>query len=182
MQDLSLNILDITDNSIKAMANLIEINVVVSGNILTIEVKDNGKGMSKEFLKNVTDPYVTTRKTRNVGLGIPFFKMQAELSGGTFYIDSTEGKGTVIRATFEVDNIDRPPIGNLSDTICALLPAFETIDMIFNLKVNENHFVFDTKELKENLDGVSVAEPFVIKFVKDFLEENIKTVLGGVIL
>ena len=182
MQDLSLNILDITDNSIKAMAELIEINITVFDNILTIEIKDNGKGMSKDFLSKVTDPYVTTRKTRSVGLGIPFFKMQAELSGGTFYIDSTEGEGTIIRATFEVNNIDRPPLGNLSETICALLPAFETRELVLNFEVNENSFVFDTKELKENLEGVSSAEPFVIKFVKDFLEENIKTVLGGVIL
>lgn len=182
MQDLSLNILDITDNSIKAMAELIEINITVFDNILTIEIKDNGKGMSKDFLSKVTDPYVTTRKTRSVGLGIPFFKMQAELSGGTFYIDSTEGEGTIIRATFEVNNIDRPPLGNLSETICALLPAFETRELVLNFEVNENSFVFDTKELKENLEGVSIAEPFVIKFVKDFLEENIKTVLGGVIL
>ena len=182
MQDLSLNILDITDNSIKAMAELIEINITVFDNILTIEIKDNGKGMSKDFLSKVIDPYVTTRKTRSVGLGIPFFKMQAELSGGTFYIDSTEGEGTIIRATFEVNNIDRPPLGNLSETICALLPAFETRELVLNFEVNENSFVFDTKELKENLEGVSIAEPFVIKFVKDFLEENIKTVLGGVIL
>ena len=182
MQDLSLNILDITDNSIKAMAELIEINITVFDNILTIEIKDNGKGMSEDFLSKVTDPYVTTRKTRSVGLGIPFFKMQAELSGGTFYIDSTEGEGTIIRATFEVNNIDRPPLGNLSETICALLPAFETRELVLNFEVNENSFVFDTKELKENLEGVSIAEPFVIKFVKDFLEENIKTVLGGVIL
>lgn len=182
MQELSLNVLDIADNSVKAGAKNIEINISVQGNVLTIEIKDDGCGMSKEFLSKVTDPYSTTRKTRNVGLGIPFFKMEAELSGGEFTIESEEGKGTDVKATFMIDSIDRPPLGDLSETITALLPACNERELKMNFEVNDEKFVFDTRELKEQLEGVPVDEPYVLQFVKEMIQENITSIVGGVVL
>ena len=182
MQDLSLNILDIVDNSIKAKASLINVDLTVKGNILTIEIKDNGCGMDKDFLSKVTDPYSTTRKTRNVGLGIPFFKMEAEMSGGTFSIDSEKGVGTVVKATFEVDHIDRPPLGDISETIVALLPACTDCDMVFKFVADEEEFVFDTRELKEQLEGAPIDEPYVLQFVKEMILENTTIILGGVVI
>lgn len=182
MQELSLNVLDIADNSVKAGAKNIEINISVEGNVLTIEIKDDGCGMSKEFLSKVTDPYSTTRKTRNVGLGIPFFKMEAELSGGEFTIESEEGKGTDVKATFMIDSIDRPPLGDLSETITALLPACNERELKMSFEVNDEKFIFDTKELKEQLEGVPVDEPYVLQFVKEMIQENITSIVGGVVL
>lgn len=183
MQELSLNILDITDNSIKAKAELINIDVMVEDNVLTIRIKDNGCGMSEEFLQKATDPYSTTRKTRNVGLGIPFFKMEAELSGGTFDIQSKLGVGTIVTATFLVDSIDRPPLGDLAETMVALVPACATCDIILTFGYNGEEFVFDTRELKEQLGGAdSLEEPFVLQFIREMIQENIQSIIGGAIL
>ena len=182
MQDLSMNILDIADNSIKAGAKLIEISVCTENNILTITIKDDGCGMDKDFLSKVTDPYATTRKTRNVGLGIPLFKMEAEMAGGSFEIDSVLNKGTLVKATFQIHHIDRPPLGDLSDTITALLPACDNCDISLLFKKDKDSFVFDTRELKEQLNGESVSQPYVMQFVKEMLNENILTILGGTIL
>ena len=182
MQDLSLNILDIVDNSIKARAKKIFVTLTVENNVLSIKIKDDGCGMDKEFLSKVTDPYSTTRKTRNVGLGIPFFKMEAEMSGGTFDIQSEKGVGTVVTATFMVDHIDRPPLGDISETVVALLPACNDCDMVFTFSFEGREFVFDTEELKEQLEGVPVDEPYVLQFVKELIQENITRIIGGVIL
>ena len=182
MQDLSLNILDIVDNSIKAKASLINVDVIAEKNVLTIEIKDNGCGMDKDFLSKVTDPYSTTRKTRNVGLGIPFFKMEAEMSGGEFVIDSELGKGTVVKATFLIDHIDRPPFGDVAETIVALLPACTDCDMVFTFRSDVDEFVFDTRELKEQLEGTPIDEPYVLQFVKEMILENTTIILGGVVI
>jgi hypothetical protein len=182
MQDLSLNILDIADNSIKAEASLIEIEVIAEGNLLTIRIKDDGCGMSEEFAAKAADPYVTTRKTRNVGLGLPFFKMESEISGGKFSIKSEKGKGTTVEATFVIDNIDRPPLGDLPETALALLPACTKCDLVLKFVYGGKEFTFDTRELKERLDGTAIDEPYVMQFVKDLIQENITSILGGVIL
>ncbi len=177
-----MNILDIADNSIKAGASLIEITVNAADNMLYIEIKDNGCGMDKDFLKTVTDPYSTTRKTRNVGLGIPLFKMEAEMSGGAFEITSEKGKGTEVKASFLINHIDRPPLGSLAETVAALLPACENRDLILNFAKDGERFVFDTRELKEQLEGEAVGQPYVLQFVKEMINENILSIIGGTIL
>ena len=106
MREISLNILDIAQNSVKAEASKVEIGILAENNLLTIYVSDNGKGMSKEFLASVTDPFTTTRTTRKVGMGIPLFKMAAESTGGSFSIESELGKGTTTTATFVIDRND----------------------------------------------------------------------------
>ena len=112
MPELSLNILDVTQNSVTAGANLIKINISAStaDDRLTISISDNGCGMTEEQVKNVTDPFFTSRTTRKVGLGIPFFKMAAELTGGSFRIESKVGEGTTTTAVFGLSSIDRMPL------------------------------------------------------------------------
>ncbi|NLZ24976.1 MAG: sensor histidine kinase [Clostridiales bacterium] len=176
MQELALNILDIVENSVKAQARLIEIDITAIGNTLTIEIRDDGIGMAPEFLARVTDPFTTTRVTRKVGMGIPLFKMAAEMSGGDFSIESEEGKGTKVRATFMIDSIDRPPLGDLSETMVALLSESEqnsNVEYILRFKCDDNvDFIFDTRELKEQLGGIPVDTPEVLVFVRDFIKEN----------
>ena len=118
MKEISLHIMDIVQNSITANAKLIEISLVIDRkkDVISITIKDNGKGMSKEMLANVTSPFVTTRTTRRVGLGISLFKAGAEGSGGSFTITSEEGAGTELTASYVLDNIDRPPIGDFAGT------------------------------------------------------------------
>lgn len=178
MRELALNILDIVENSVKAGASLVNIDVIAKGNVLTISIVDDGCGMDAEFLSRVTDPFTTTRTTRKVGMGIPLFKMAAEMAGGQFVIKSEKGVGTAISATFVIDNIDREPLGNLADTMVTLLSDEKPTEFLLRVEVDGNKFEFDTRELKAQLDGISVCEPEVLIFVRDMINENI-TQIGG---
>ena len=94
-------------------------------------VKDNGDGMSKESVKKVEDPFYTTSKIKNVGFGVPFVKMAAQLTGGNLKIDSEEGVGTSIEAVFVLDNIDRMPLGNISSTMHSLIIGNAKTDFLY---------------------------------------------------
>ena len=151
MQELSLNILDIAQNSVVAGASLIEIMVEASGEnnkMLTIIIKDNGKGMDSQTLENVTNPFFTSRTTRKVGLGIPLFKMAAEQTGGFFDITSEVGVGTQVKAVFDTSNIDCTPLGDVWDTVAILIQMNEDIDFIYTAKRGTEEFVCDTRQLK----------------------------------
>ena len=175
MKELSLNILDIAQNSVAANAKQIVISVIIKAdeNLLKIIIEDDGKGMSEEILQAVTDPFVTTRTTRKVGMGIPLFKQSAEQSDGDFNIKSELGKGTVVTASYKLNHIDRPPIGDVASTIAMLVSCNENIDFIFNYISDDYEFIFDTKEIKAILNGVSVNTPDVVIWMQDFIRENI---------
>ena len=174
MKELSLNILDIAQNSISANADLIciTVNENAVNDFLKIIISDNGKGMSKEFLKTVTDPFSTTRKTRKVGMGISLLKLVAEQTNGTFEIESELGIGTTVTATFGLNHIDRPPLGNIEQSISSLVSCNEHIDFVYTRLINGNEFVFDTREIKKILNGVSLAEPDVIIWIQEYIKEN----------
>lgn len=184
MTELSLNILDIAENSVKAGATLTEITVEAeqSKNRLVIAVKDNGCGMSEEQVKRVTDPFYTTRTTRKVGLGVPFFKDSAEAAGGSFSISSKVGVGTLLIAEYELDNIDRMPMGDLTATMHTLITMHEDTDFLFTYKVNGNEFVLDTRELREILGDISFKENEISNYIRDYLKENIAFVTGETII
>lgn len=180
MRELSLHILDIAENSVKAGATLIKISVVAKNGRLIISVEDNGKGMSKDFLQKACDPFSTTRTTRKVGMGIPLFKQAAEMAGGSFDIESALNKGTTVRAEFEIDNIDRAPLGDLVSTILTQLN--NDIDYVWTYSVDDRTFVFDTREVKNQLEGVPIDSPEIVLFIKDLLIENIQSINGGLLL
>ena len=179
MRELALNILDIVENSVKANASLVEIDVIAKDNLLTIAIRDDGKGMSKEFLAKVTDPYTTTRTTRKVGMGLPLLKMEAEMSGGSFKIESELGVGTTVTTCFEIDHIDRPPLGDLGETMSTLLCNGDLVDYVLNYSVDDVGFSLDTRELKNELGGIPLDEPEVLLFVKNYIRENISQIGGA---
>ena len=184
MPEISLNILDVAENSVRAEAKLIEIGVVAeeAADRLTVTIKDDGCGMSEEQVAHVTDPFFTTRKTRRVGLGVPFFKLSAEQTGGSFTIDSRIGEGTCVTAVYGLSSIDRMPLGDLAGTIKQLILMHEDFDFLFTFTVNDQSFVLDTRELREILGDVSFQEPEVASYIGGYLEENIKEVQGAVSL
>ena len=181
MQELSMNILDIAENSVRAGAALIEITVDenLSEDLLTITVRDNGCGMTKEQLANVIDPFYTTRTTRKVGLGVPFFKMAAELTGGNLEIQSTVGEGTLILAHFVRSSIDRMPLGDINETISTLIHCNPQIDFVYTRRFDNDVMQLDTREFRRILDGVELNDPTVSKFIRDFLAENTSDLLAG---
>jgi len=176
MDELSLNILDISQNSIAAGASLVDINIEendVSDSII-ISVKDNGMGMSEEFLETVEDPFSTTRTTRRIGLGISFLKEAAEMTGGRIEIKSELGVGTVITAFFVKSHIDRQPIGNLAETILTLVSLNTEIDFEICYKINDKEFIFSTQEIKAIIgDDAALNSPPVINFLNEYLTEHI---------
>lgn len=179
MQEISLNIMDLSQNSIAAGATLIAISVCENPekDILTVEIADNGKGMTKEQLEAAADPFYTTRTTRKVGLGVPFFKMAAEMSGGNFEINSEVGKGTSIRGIFGLSNIDRMPLGNVNETIAMLIYCNPDIDFVYTRKRGAKGFILDTRELRKVLGGVPLNTNDVLIWIKDFLSESESEIL-----
>jgi len=182
MSELSLNVLDIAQNSIAAEAKLVEIDIEENSaeDRITIRVKDNGKGMSKEFLDTVEDPFITTRTTRRIGLGISFLKEAAEMTGGYIEIISELGTGTTITAYFTMSHIDRQPIGNLTETIITLVSFNPEIDFIIKYNVNDNEFIFSTYEVKTMLgDDTKLNSPPIVVFLKEYISEHIENLSGG---
>jgi hypothetical protein len=178
MKDLSLHILDIVQNSISAKATFIEISIDENheANTYFVRIKDNGKGMPKEMLEKVTDPYVTSRTTRKVGLGLPLLKMNAERTGGNLKISSEEGKGTEVEAEFINDNIDRLPLGDIAGTIVILASANPTIEFIYTHTVDGEQYIFDTREIKEALEDISINDVHIFKYLKEMINENLQEI------
>ncbi len=174
MKELSLHLLDIVQNSITAGATRIEINITnsVQKDLVAISVKDNGCGMSEEFVRRVTDPFTTTRTTRKVGLGIPLFKLAAETAGGEFKITSEVGKGTVVDASFQLSNIDRPPLGDLKGTLITLIQGSPQINIIYTYVTDQGEFVLNTDEIRNIMEGVPINEPEVLSWIGEFISEN----------
>lgn len=179
LNDISLHILDLAQNSINADSHLIEINIEILKDIMHISIKDDGKGMSREHLLEASDPFFTTRKTRKVGLGIAFFKQASELSGGSFNISSKKNVGTEINATFELNHIDCLPIGNISSTIHLLIVSNDNIDFLYTYSFNNKSFKLDTREVRRLLEGIPLYSPEVSLFIKNYLNENKEEVDRG---
>lgn len=181
MTEISLNILDIAQNSVSAHANLIEISVEINQKIdlLTIKINDNGCGMTAEQAINAQDPFYTTRTTRKVGLGIPFFKQAALSCGGSFNLESAPGNGTRIEAAFRLTHIDRMPLGDITSTMYSLITFHPDIDFLYTYRVDDKSFLLDTKELRCILQDVPLSDPQVATFIRDYLKENHAEVNGS---
>jgi len=176
MNDLSLHIIDIIQNSISAGATLITLTIIedIHGNLLTIIIADNGKGMNSEQVKKLSDPFFTTRTTRKVGMGIPLFRQSAGQSGGELIVESAVGVGTKVTATFVHDNIDRPPLGDVANSFILMVSANPQLDFILKYVYNGEEYIFDTVEIKEVLDGMPLNNPSVIKMLTEMVRNNIQ--------
>lgn len=184
MTELSLNVLDVAENSTKAGASLVSITVDADTALdcLDISIEDDGCGMDEEQVKRVTDPFFTSRTTRKVGLGVPFFKYAAECTGGTFSIRSEKGKGTLVTARFVLSHIDRMPLGDISATIYTLVTCHPETNFVYTYRYNGHEFTLDTRQLKEILGDVSFQEPEVAEFIREYLTENKLETDGGALI
>lgn len=178
MREISLHILDIAENSVAAQAKniLISVEENTESDRLCISIQDDGKGMDEKMVSRVIDPFTTSRTTRKVGLGIPLLKEAAETCNGFLIITSQPGSGTSVNVEFELNHIDRMPLGNLKDTFFSLFIAFPEIHWIFKYYRNGNGFYFDDAEMKKELQGVSLTEPPVLSFFRDLFENGLLNV------
>ena len=173
MKELSLHILDIAQNSLRAEATCVQISVrdSLSQDLLEITIQDNGRGMDAALLARVTEPFVTTRTTRQMGLGIPLFQMAAEQTGGALSIESTPGEGTTLRCSFSRSHIDTPPMGNMTESLLTLIQGAPEVDFLYQYETDRQAFQFDTREMREILEDVPLNAPEVLDWIRGRLEE-----------
>ncbi len=178
MRELALHLLDIAENSVAAGAKTIRIDVVEDpkADRLQMKIADDGKGMSEEMVKQVTDPFITSRTTRKVGLGLPLLKEAAELCNGSLNISSKLGEGTEVSVDFQRSHIDRMPLGDLATTFLNLFIANPSVNFIFSYRVDQESFYLDDSSIKSELQGVSLTEPVVLTFLRNLFESGINNV------
>lgn len=180
MKELSLNILDISENSTKAGATLVEISITEGDDTLKIEIRDNGHGMTPETLLSVTNPFYTTRTTRRVGMGIPLFKFAAEQTGGGIEIkskhisDFPEEHGTAVSAVFYKTHIDFTPLGDVVSTVVTLIQGHPTVDFLFTHKTREKEISLDTREIRAVLENIPLDSFEVLAWIRENLAEQYK--------
>ena len=178
MKELSLNILDISENSTKAGATLVEISITESDERLEIKIKDDGHGMTSEILDSVANPFCTTRTTRKVGMGIPLFKFAAEQTGGTVEIkskhinDFPDEHGTVVSALFYKTHIDFTPLGDIISTVVTLIQGHPTVDFLFVHKTPDREILLDTREIRAVLENVPLDGFEVLMWIRENLTEQ----------
>ncbi len=178
MKELSLNILDIAENSLKAGASLTEILIEERDSVLTLTIKDNGCGMSDEIEKNVGNPFYTTRTTRKVGMGIPLLKLAAEQTGGGISIHSQtieeapDSHGTTVTAKFFMDHLDFTPLGDVTSTITTLIQGHPDRDFLFRHTKVGGEVILDTRELRAMLDDIPLDSYEIIKWIEGYIAEQ----------
>lgn len=183
MTEISLNVLDVAENSTRAGATLVQITVDASQDKdrLVIIIEDDGCGMTPEQVSKVTDPFYTSRTTRKVGLGVPFFKYAAESTGGSFQILSTPGEGTTVTAEFTLSHIDRMPLGDMTATIHNLVIYHPETDFLYRYCYNGRSFTMDTREFRQVLGDIPFDTPEISEYIKEYLTENKLETDGGAV-
>lgn len=178
MLELAQNILDIAENSIRAGAKLIVISVIEDStrNLLTIEIKDDGCGMKGDEISRALDPFYTTKNVRRVGLGLPLLTDAARMSGGQLDLQSEAGKGTKVIANFQLNHIDRQPLGNISSTLVSLIVANSNVDFIYEHWHNDQQFKLDTRLIRNEIGDIPIYHPEIVKYIRDVIEEGLKEI------
>lgn len=179
MDEISLHILDIVENSITAGSTKILLRIIkdTNKNIIKVIVKDNGKGMTPEQLKMSTNPFYSTKKQGKGGLGLALIKQTCEQCECTFNMDSKLGLGTLVEATMLIDHPDRPVMGDLTSTVVSLIAGLnENLNMIFEVNADEFNYKLDTSEIRKELDGMPLNHPAVMQFMKNDIKENIEDI------
>jgi hypothetical protein len=177
MTELSLNILDIVQNSVRAEADEIRIEITesVTNDIFELIVSDNGKGIPAEILSTVDDAFTTTRTTRKIGLGLPLLKYHAELTGGNLSITS-DGKGTIVKARFGLTHIDRQPLGDITGVLIILISSNPEISIFYSHKTDSGTYSFSTTEIKEALETEKLDDFSLLQDIKEMIKSNLENI------
>jgi len=178
MLTIALNILDIAQNSIRAKAS--EISVVITESklqdLFEVIIRDNGEGIPSEIKDRVTDPFVTTRTTRKTGMGLPLLKFQSGLAGGDLTVDSCEGKGTRVRATFALSHIDRQPLGDIAGVMTILMTANPGIDFLYGHKTDTGEYNFSSKEIRDYLGINDFNDSRLLADIREMINQNLNDI------
>ena len=177
MLELALHVLDAMQNSVEAGADRLELSIQedLENDRMVIELKDNGQGMAPELAQRVLDPFVTTRKTRHVGLGLPLFATAARRCDGDLQIQSEPGKGTQVTALFRHSHWDRPPLGDVPSALLAILLAQRPVDVVYTHRVGNREFCFDSSEVRQELGDIPLSSMRVRSWILETLYEGEKS-------
>jgi hypothetical protein len=181
MEDISLHILDVAQNSVAAGATLISIRIADNpeSDSFVLEVEDNGRGIPRDVLRKVLDPFYTTRTTRNVGLGLSLLAQSARDTGGDISVKSEEGRGATVTARFRPSHIDMKPIGDIASSLLTLIAGNPSLDFFFSYEKAGARFEFDTEGIKKVLEEVPLTSPYVLSWLKDELKWSLRAVTSG---
>ncbi len=171
MEELSLHILDVVENGTAAGATLVRVEIEENSDEdrLVIRIEDNGRGMDPEAAQQAVDPFVTTRTTRRVGMGLPLLRQATEDAEGSFVIRSQPGKGTHVTATFQASHLDRQPLGDLAETMVTLILGNPDIDFVYEHTIDGAKTTLDTREVREQLGDVPITDPAVLGLIRNLL-------------
>ncbi len=183
MHDLSLHLLDLVGNSLRARATRISCTVAADPDrgLLTVRIEDDGCGMDAALLAEVADPYRTTRTTRRVGLGVPFFKEAAEAAGGTLRIASETGRGTRLEGTFRLGHVDRLPLGDMGETLSVLVRSRPDVEFALAFEAKDRRFDLSTEEIRGVLGNGPLDAPEVLAWIAGTVAEGQREVFGGIL-
>ena len=178
MLELSMHILDVVQNSLAAGSTRVEIRIQedLRADLLMIEVQDNGRGISEAMLPRVTDPFVTSRKTREVGLGLPLLKEAAERCEGGLQVYSEKDRGTRVVVRFRLDHFDRAPLGDMGETMGILISANPEVDFLYEHRVGQRIYVMETRQMRQVLGPVGFDDPAILDFVRQDIQMGLKKI------
>ena len=178
MIELSLHVLDIAENSTRAGAKNVYITIAEDTfkNRLSLEIRDDGAGMTKEVLKRAMDPFFTSKTVRRVGLGLPMLAQAAEQAGGSLSLESEQGKGTRVHVEFQLNHIDRQPLGDMAGTLATLIAGNGNVDFIYSHRHDDREFLLDTREIRGELEDVPLNHVAVLNYIKQQVEQGLKEI------
>lgn len=178
MNQLSLHILDLAQNSIRANARLVEIKVTENPDQdrYQIEITDDGEGMTEEQLALASNPFYTSRTTRKVGMGLALIRQNVEMSGGHFQMSSKKGIGTELMVSFGFHHLDRPAMGDIAGTLVILANNEKKTDFVYGHKTHSGEYQFDTREVKRSLDNIPLSNPQIQNFLMEMIRENLEQI------
>lgn len=181
MLELSMNILDIVENSTRAGANLIRIDIAEDreNDTLRIEITDNGEGMEPDVIQKALDPFYTSKTVRRVGLGLPLLSHAAKITGGGCEIESKKGEGTTVTAHFGYRHIDRQPLGDMATTMTTMITGTPGVDFVYTHRSGGDSYTLDTREVKNELEDVPIDHPTVLQFLKENIRDGLKEIGAG---
>ena len=181
MLELSMNILDIVENSIRAGASLVKISITENrkNDILRIEITDDGEGMEPDITEKALDPFYTSKDIRKVGLGLPMLSHAAKITGGRFTIESEKGKGTSVMADFKYNHIDRQPLGDMPGSMAIIIAGNPLVDFVYTHLSDDRSYALDTREIKNELEDVPINHPKVIQFIKENIRDGLEEIGAG---
>lgn len=176
MDNLATYILDLVQNSITAKSSVINVEVI-ENDMLHLKIEDNGVGMDQKTLEKASSPFFSTRKTRDVGLGLSLIRMLSEQTSGTFHLSSRINEGTILDVTFDHHHIDMPPFGDFGDMITTISIHQDVNEFIFSYTANENKYIYQLTDIKKMLNE-TINDVKVMNYLKDYINQEINHVRG----